>query len=349
MKKSLQKLFLFICFSLPAVSVFAQNIIDFETGISTIPNVGYDEQLIVNPFTLASSGKIFKISLTNSDDPTPPVYSNKIFYTRDYGNEGSAGFVSYSDDNTRKLVIETADGSEFKFERIYYDDYVDNSSFTLEGYKDNVLVVTETINSAGTGFLTPVDPLFSNIDKIIISAELGFNTVMDDFTWSNSTPTVNTNTPAAIATTSATLGGTISSQGLAPITEKGIVWGTAYNPTTADNIIEMGSGTAPFSQTVTDLPAGTSIYARAYAINSYGTGYGDNVSFTTLVPPNTVPTATNLTQNKSFTEDGGNVALDDIVVTDPDASETITATLTLSSAAAGVLTTGTYGSATSTF
>src|SRR5690606_32681638 len=112
---------------------------------------------------------------------------------RDYGNEGSAGIVSYSDDNTRKLVIETVDGSEFKFERIYYDDYAGNPSFTLEGYRDNTLVVSETFPGIGPGFLTPVDPRFSNIDKIIISGELGFNTVMDDFTWSNSTPGVNTN------------------------------------------------------------------------------------------------------------------------------------------------------------
>ena len=68
------------------------------------------------------------------------------------------------------------------------------------------------------------------------------------------------------------------------------------------------------------------------------------------VDPNTVPTATNLTQTVAYTEDpGGAVALPDIVVTDPDAGETITATLTLSSAAAGSLSTGTFGSATSTY
>src|SRR5690606_15909579 len=69
----------------------------------------------------------------------------------------------------------------------------------------------------------------------------------------------------------------------------------------------------------------------------------------TVTPVNDAPTATNLTQSKSFTEDGGNLALDDIVVTDPDGGETITATLALSNSAAGSLSTGTYGSATSTF
>src|SRR5690606_16863924 len=62
---------------------------------------------------------------------------------------------------------------------------------------------------------------------------------------------------------------------------------------------------------------------------------------------NTSPTATHLDQSISFTEDDESVALDDIVVTDPDEGEAITATLTISSTAAGSLTTGTYGSATS--
>ncbi|MCP1319268.1 DUF4347 domain-containing protein [Halomonas sp. 707B3] len=65
---------------------------------------------------------------------------------------------------------------------------------------------------------------------------------------------------------------------------------------------------------------------------------------------NDAPTATNLTQSSgSFTENGGSAALNDIVVTDVDTDDTITATLTLNNALAGGLTTGTFGSATSTY
>ncbi|WP_049758296.1 calcium-binding protein [Phenylobacterium zucineum] len=59
------------------------------------------------------------------------------------------------------------------------------------------------------------------------------------------------------------------------------------------------------------------------------------------------PTATNLTQTVGLNEDQASAALGDIVVTDTDLGETITATLVLSGA--GQLTTGTYGAATSTF
>ena len=48
--------------------------------------------------------------------------------------------------------------------------------------------------------------------------------------------------------------------------------------------------------------------------------------------------ATNLTQTQNYNEDGGNVALDNIVVSDADANDTYTATLTLSDTSTGSLT-----------
>ena len=60
-----------------------------------------------------------------------------------------------------------------------------------------------------------------------------------------------------------------------------------------------------------------------------------------VTPVNDAPTASNLTQTKAYTEGAASVALDDIVVSEVDTSpaQTITATLTLSNTAAGVLTT----------
>jgi VCBS repeat-containing protein len=77
---------------------------------------------------------------------------------------------------------------------------------------------------------------------------------------------------------------------------------------------------------------------------------GQATATVTVVRANDAPTAANLTSSASFTEDQGtSVALTDIVVTDVDESDVITATLTLDNPAAGSLTTGTFGSATSTY
>ncbi len=96
--------------------------------------------------------------------------------------------------------------------------------------------------------------------------------------------------PASIATTSATnvtatgatMGGNIINGGNVPVTERGIVWGTSNNPTTANNKVTMGSGVGLYTQSFTGLPSSTVIYARAYAINNQGTSYGNTFSFTTL-------------------------------------------------------------------
>jgi hypothetical protein len=69
------------------------------------------------------------------------------------------------------------------------------------------------------------------------------------------------------------------------------------------------------------------------------TGPLDGTITLNVTAVNDAPTATNLTQTKSYTEGSANVALDDIVVSDVDSSETVTATLTLSPSTSGSLTT----------
>jgi len=57
-----------------------------------------------------------------------------------------------------------------------------------------------------------------------------------------------------------------------------------------------------------------------------------------VTPENDTPGATNLTQTQGYSEDALTVELDDIVVTDPDTGETITASLTLDDTSTGSLT-----------
>lgn len=98
--------------------------------------------------------------------------------------------------------------------------------------------------------------------------------------------TVTTGLPIAseITNTSAILYGSVVKEGNVTVTEKGIVIGTTYNPTIlspANTILGGGSGKGDFSVNATDLLSGTNYYYRAYAINSEGTAYGQNQSFST--------------------------------------------------------------------
>jgi hypothetical protein len=78
----------------------------------------------------------------------------------------------------------------------------------------------------------------------------------------------------------------------------------------------------------------------------YAGGDGDDVVIT-VISVNNAPTATNLSAAETYTEDTP-LNLTDIVISDVD-SATVTATLTLSSPAAGSLNTGTSGAVTSTY
>jgi gliding motility-associated-like protein len=94
-------------------------------------------------------------------------------------------------------------------------------------------------------------------------------------------PTVTTTAQTYVTTASADLGGNVTSSGGGTVTERGIVWHTSTNPTTANNKVTNGSGTGTFSATVGSLSPNTTVHVRAYAINSAGTSYGANISFTT--------------------------------------------------------------------
>lgn len=104
-------------------------------------------------------------------------------------------------------------------------------------------------------------------------------------------PVVATGAISAITTNSATMGGNVSDSGTATVTERGIVYATTANPTTANNKVIIGSGIGSFSQNITGLTASTTYHVRAYAINSAGTSYGGDSTFTTAaIPPSLPPT-----------------------------------------------------------
>ena len=89
----------------------------------------------------------------------------------------------------------------------------------------------------------------------------------------------------SVTETSAVSGGDITSDGSSAVTARGVVWGTEDSPTLEanDGITEDGSGTGEFTSDITGLVPGMIYYVRAYATNSAGTAYGNQLSFETEV------------------------------------------------------------------
>jgi len=95
-------------------------------------------------------------------------------------------------------------------------------------------------------------------------------------------PTISTTPITNISTTTANSGGNISADGGSEVFERGVCWNTTGNPTIQDSKTSDGTGTGSFAGTLIALELGTTYYVRAYATNSAGTSYGEELSFTTL-------------------------------------------------------------------
>ena len=104
-------------------------------------------------------------------------------------------------------------------------------------------------------------------------------------------PTVTTDSVINVTSDGATAVGTISSNGGSVFVFSGICWSTFHNPTTADNHTIDGSSVGSFISKLSALVAGTNYYVRAFATNSAGTNYGNEVVFTTTALPPTVTTS----------------------------------------------------------
>jgi uncharacterized protein (TIGR02145 family) len=92
-------------------------------------------------------------------------------------------------------------------------------------------------------------------------------------------PSVTTNAVSDIKAASATSGGYVNSNGGASLSARGVCWSTNHNPVITDSHTSDGTLTGNFSSSIIGLTVGTTYYARAYATNSVGIAYGDEVSF----------------------------------------------------------------------
>lgn len=94
-------------------------------------------------------------------------------------------------------------------------------------------------------------------------------------------PTVKTGQVEVFTSDAAVMSGTVTSNGGLTVTERGICYSEAPNPTINQNKVILGTGIGEFSFKEDNLNKNTKYYIRAYAINSKGISYGNEVNFKT--------------------------------------------------------------------
>jgi uncharacterized protein (TIGR02145 family) len=124
-------------------------------------------------------------------------------------------------------------------------------------------------------------------------------------------PTLTTSAVIDITINSATAGGSITKDGGAAVTARGVCWGTTANPVISGSHTSDSKGTGSFTSSLTDLTPNTDYHVRAYATNKAGTAYGADVTFTTtaiVVPTLTTTEVTGMTLTAAAS--GGNITAD---------------------------------------
>lgn len=97
---------------------------------------------------------------------------------------------------------------------------------------------------------------------------------------------VSTDTIFSPSYDSLTIQGSISYEGMTPVTQRGICYSTSNNqPTISDNKINLGSGAGIFTGYITNVEPLTKYYVRSFATNSYGTAYGETMEIITPFTP----------------------------------------------------------------
>jgi hypothetical protein len=105
------------------------------------------------------------------------------------------------------------------------------------------------------------------------------------FTSGANIPTVTTGASSNVSYNSASISGNVTNDGGAGVTQRGICYSTFTNPTISDSIVTSGGGIGNFTANLTGLNGNTTFYVRAFAMNSSGTAYGNELNFTTLQQP----------------------------------------------------------------
>jgi uncharacterized protein (TIGR02145 family) len=149
---------------------------------------------------------------------------------------------------------------------------------------------SKSVDGSGTGLftsnLTGLNPgtvyyvraYATNSVGTAYAAELSFTTLA-----APSVPSLAATTAAGSITLNSVIsGGNVTSDGGAGVTARGVCWSTSSNPTTVNSKTTDGTGTGTFTSTLTGLTANTVYYVRSYATNAAGTGYGSEISFTSL-------------------------------------------------------------------
>jgi hypothetical protein len=200
--------------------------------------------------------EIYLNNLTSSN-----IWKNKIDIESSVynGNFVSASFSYNSLKNTTidllsSCLIDTKVITKTNFSDSVVDDISENSTVIYDTYPKNVFT-----NSTGVTRIS-----YYNASDSLVIGDINDSIL----------PTLYISAWTATSLYDIDVTVDITLDGGNSVTERGVVWSLSGYPTVADNIVvDGGTGTGVYTDSLTGLTSGSTIYFRGYAVNSSGTGY----------------------------------------------------------------------------
>ncbi len=283
LKASIQPRFLLL-FSLIQLSIhsFGQTTYNFSTAPALSNQGGFYTTLA----TVIVDGVSYKLTHLGN--------GNFSYLTN--GGNGNSACLKKDGSGGDFLQIERTDGVAFQFygmwlnsASMYNPPYYQPPYYDIKYYDQNGSEITSetSVSNVQNETVTISKNLKVKMVKVTYNAIMTFK--LDDLIVgpaAASAPSVTTASINQFTSSSCMMGGNVTDEQLASVTDRGVVFNTSGTPTVSDNKRQIGSGAGAYSQNVTGLNPATQYYVRSYAINSAGTTYGTQYTFTTASPFN---------------------------------------------------------------
>lgn len=163
---------------------------------------------------------------------------------------------------------------------------------------------TSTITGLSPGATYYVSAYAKNKHGISYGKPIKFTTS------STQMPTIKTASITNYSSTSATVGGEVTNDGGSAVTERGVYYRKSTDPEQREEKLKIASGKGTFSAVIRNLEPNTTYFVRAYAVNSQGTAYGNQVTLKTLAELPTLTTTSLSNIAKTSVDTGGNITSD---------------------------------------
>ncbi len=237
--------------------------------LSFLENLDIEENYFVRAFAIANGVPIYGNEITLQTvwgGDIPLIETIGANYITSNSAIGSAEIIDFGESNIIRLghcwsesPVPTLD--DFKTEITEYSTGFFTSNFN-------------NLNSSSTYYYRAYA---ENSQGISFGSILSFSTT-------NGSPSVITTNISNINSNSAIVEGEITGIGDSEIIKYGHCWSISENPTVSNSFkteYENGSPETVFQSNIENLNPATDYFVRAYATNSYGTSYGETISFTT--------------------------------------------------------------------